>query len=696
MDRDRDKSSKKSVKTSVSNHAQSSKTSKKSNKSSFKGQEYELQGHMEERSHHYHKEGKNNMHKSYDKNWEKWEKFREKKMEMMKVHKHNVEQRLKHENQDRVFYRHHFNYHPVKRPKRKTSLEPNWYTENIYLNQSIDNSDGEPASAVANSYQPRKPNIAYRDINGNLEDELDEIFTVGAHFERVNNYPKSNSCCFGGSSSIMANNVRHRIPKSHSFSTSRSMGTGYNMSKTYNRNTFEMAEFPGHALSDSGRLNYYNGIKPTGMRICDREGCFNETCFSKDTKNIHNNNNNLMNEWNQRNRNNMRRRIASTRSQHVMEEDFDLFEDEEEIDLNMYNDDNSIVFDDYDDHYYYGAGHTVGDFDEFYRHERSKQVLRGKFDRLSKYTDDFTDDYHKSFEDIFNRNCYIDQQYQVKGNNFFSKPHIAKNKSMLEVKPPNKYDDTSSDSTDLELDDFNFDFEKYWEELEKPSPTSPSELTEKYPPGALKKVKNVNINRYNNGTVIDIYHDDDPYHSDHYHYREGNEKNNNNIVDTFSPPSITKFRRKIYPEGNVENSISKHSNSKRNNISHNSNAISFLNNIFSIYKPSKYSPLNCHVEQNYLKNIPAKKMNITSAARPLGAPRSESENSAKRPLTVHPSKQYSQRSYQGQRSQKDPQAKFQIIPDKTGLKISPLYASSIDYRKARYKLKSTSRPLSFW
>ncbi|XP_055619198.1 uncharacterized protein DDB_G0283697-like [Toxorhynchites rutilus septentrionalis] len=649
-------------------------------------------GEEEPRSHHYHREGKHNTQSSYDKNWEKWEKFREKKMEMMKVHKYNVEQRLKNENHDRVFYRHHFNYHPVKRPRRKTSLDPNWYTENIYSNQSIDNSDGEAALAIVNTCQTKKPQ-AYRDINGNLNDELDEIFTLGAQFQRTHNYPKSNSCCFGTNG---RNNTRYRIPKSHSFSTSRNMGDGYNMSKAYSRNCFEMVEFPGHALSDSGRLNHYNGLRPLGMRICDREGCFNETCFSKDTKNIHNNNNNIMNEWNQRNRNNMRRRMAAgARQQHVMEEDFDLFEHDEESELNIYNDDSSIVFDEFEDHY--GAGQPARDFDELYRHERSKQVLRGKLDRYSKYTDDFTDDYHKSFEDIFNRNCYIDQQQQHHINhNFSSKPCIPKNKSMLEVKPPNKYDDTSSDSTDLELDDFNFDFEKYWEEMEKPSPTSPSELVEKYPPGALKKVKNVNINRYNNGTVIDIYHDDDPYHSDHYHYREGNEKNNN--LDFSSPPSITKSRRKVYPStNNASKGASRHSNSKRNNINSNSNAISFLNNIFSIYKPSKYSPLNCHVEQNYLKNIPAKKMNIASSNRLSGATRSEAENSAKRPLTVHPSKQsISQRSYQTQRSQKDPQAKFQIIPDKTGLKISPLYASSTDYRKARYKMKSTSRPLSFW
>ena len=56
------------------------------------------------------------------------------------------------------------------------------------------------------------------------------------------------------------------------------------------------------------------------------------------------------------------------------------------------------------------------------------------------------------------------------------------------------------------------------------------------------------------------------------------------------------------------------------------------------------------------------------------------------------------------------QAKFQIIPDKKGLKISPLYSFEYDQRvrnnfydncnsilnKSKNKLKSTARPLMFW
>lgn len=667
----------------------SSKSNKKNSKSSAKSFDKK-----EDVRSHYHKEGKHSMQKSFDRNWEKWEKFREKKMEMMKVHKYNVEQRQKNENQDRMFYRHHFNYHPVKRPKRKTSLDPNWYTENIYSNQSIDNSDGEQALAIVNSYQSRKPQV-YRDINGNLDDEIGGIFSIGGQFERTYRYPKSNSCCFGGSSSLTINNVKSKIPKSHSFSTSRNMGANMHTGRSYNCNSYEMAEFPGHTIPGSGRLVHYNGgnLRPLGMRFCDREGCFNETCFSKDSKNIHHNNNNLMKEWNQRNRNNIRRTMASARPMHVMEEDFDLFEDEEGSELEFYNDDNSIGFENFEDRYYYNRMPFNDNLDRSYRHERSKHMLRGNLDRISKFVDDFHFD--KSFEDVFNQNCYIEHcEDKMKRNDFLSPPpHIPKNKSMLEVKPPSKYDDTSSDSTDLELDDFNFDFEKYWEDLEKPSPTSPSELLENR---AQKKVKNVNINRYNNGTVIDIYHDDDPYHS-HHHYRETSPEKNNNFHCTLSPPSLSKF-----PRGDERNNIgtdnSKNPSSKRNNnnISNNSSAISFLNNIFSIYKPSKYSPLNCHVEHNYLKNIPAKKMNIANPSGCVGNPHRELDNSVKRPLTVHPSKQYSQRSHHGTRSHKDPQAKFQIIPDKTGLKISPLYETSADYRKTKYKLKSTSRPLSFW
>ncbi|KFB41589.1 AGAP005258-PA-like protein [Anopheles sinensis] len=787
--------------------------------------------------HHYHRESRNNnYHKSYDRSWEKWEKFREKKMEMMKAHKYNVEHRLKYDNQERILYRHHFNYYPVKRPRpRKTSLDPNWYTENIYSNQSIDNSDGELGVGSG---------AGLRDINGNMSmaggglAEDDGIFTIDGQFERRNRYPKSSSCCFGAGNrmrdideagdglelGVGGWNERYpKIPKSYSFSTSRSMGAGFNMSKLYNRNSFEMPEFPGgrDRRHRSGALSDSEGGRAI-VRMCDREGCFNETCFTKDEKNFFNNhshnhnhhhnhiNNNAMNnsntinnnvsshhsncniisEWNLRNRNNLRARThpesvaegGGPRPQYVMEEDFDLFdedddEDEAESELTtLYADDrHSIAYGDYGGvaRQLYGHPSTIGGHvDELYQAERSKQLLRSKLDRVTKYTDEFTDDYRKSFEDFFNQNCCIERHHrQLKDSGrFFQKPPVAaKNKSMLEVKPPNRFDDSSSGSTDLELDDFNFDFEKYWEELEKPSPTSPSELEERTRgtrgevAGATgtggKKVKNVNLNRcYNNGTVIDIYHDDDPYHRDHYHYREGgggggggakvpnNHHHRHNHHTTYqqhantTPRSRGSSRHKVFPteglfdsprslcdeppeEGGRPRGSAKPSAPDKpsldgagNGIAGNSNAISFLNNIFSIYKPNKYSPLNCHGEQNYLKNIPAKKMNIvaSSSARPLGAGSSQAgagvdTSSTKRPLTVHPTgkssiaavanaaARRSARSGPQPASTKDPQARFQIIPDKTGVKISPLYRlDAQDYRRARYKLKSTSRPLSFW
>uniref|UniRef100_A0A182U7Z3 SH3 domain-containing protein n=1 Tax=Anopheles melas TaxID=34690 RepID=A0A182U7Z3_9DIPT len=749
--------------------------------------------------HHYHRESRNNFHKSYDRSWEKWEKFREKKMEMMKAHKYNVEHRLKYDNQERILYRHHFNYYPVKRPRpRKTSLEPNWYTENIYSNQSIDNSDGELGVGFGRGGPHGLGGTGGgRDINGNMSMaglEDDGIFTIDGHFERRHNYPKSNSCCFG------VNRMRDidelddgqeregwaercpKIPKSYSFSTSRSMGVGFNMAKLYNRNSFEMPEFPSH------RRRNGEGERAV-VRMCDREGCFNETCFSKDEKNFYNNNNlhnnnvnnnsihssnnntyrhnnsNIISEWNLRNRNNLRAGAGeggdaiAPRPQYVMEEDFDLFDDDDEdgeneedederdrdeheeieSDLNtLYAEDrHSIACGDYGGvaRELYGHPSRIGPghVADLYRdRHRSKQLLHGRLDRASKFADvEYTDNYRRSFEDFFNQNCCIEhnhRQLQDGGRFLLKTPTTpAKNKSMLEVKPPNRFDDTSSDSTDLELEDFNFDFEKYWEELEKPSPTSPSELEERKTVGRSamagagsaaapsKKVKNVNLSRcYNNGTVIDIYHDDDPYHRDHYHYREGGIDRDKRLYGELVADAGHHHQEKRPTTAAPHESTSaKTLDPAGNTISGNSNAISFLNNIFSIYKPNKYSPLNCHVEQNYLKNIPAKKMNIvaSSAARPLGAgtdrhpaATGSDPSSTKRPLTVHPTKPSvasiataARRNAARPESTKDPQARFQIIPEKTGVKISPLYRlDAQDYRRARYKLKSTSRPLSFW
>jgi len=124
-------------------------------------------------------------------------------------------------------------------------------------------------------------------------------------------------------------------------------------------------------------------------------------------------------------------------------------------------------------------------------------------------------------------------------------------------------------------------------------------------------------------------------------------------------------------------------------------ALSLINNIFSIYKPNKYSPENC--QMNYeSKPEPCKKMNVPSTHRPLGAatvhpypPHDYMHSSMKRPLLVSAD-----------------QPHFKIIPEKTGLKISPLMSYE-DYggggvggcgagggeKAHHHRLSSTARPL---
>jgi hypothetical protein len=274
------------------------------------------------------------------------------------------------------------------------------------------------------------------------------------------------------------------------------------------------------------------------------------------------------------------------------------------------------------------------DLDDLFRRERSKILLRNKFDKLNKYSDDFADDYQKSFEDLF-----TESKTNVHGHN------LKPSKAMLEVKPPDKYDDTESDSTDLDLDDFNLDFEKYWEELEDKNLSTSSTLE-------LNEQIDSNNNPIEAKTVSDA---------------------NNNFINDF-------------------------------------------------YKPTKYSPLNSKQHDYFQKILPPKKMNIPSTARPLGLiTHHDDYMSMKRPLTLNNISESplatppitSEPSYFYDENMET--AKFKIVAEKTGLKISPLYnfdrdnfhlVNSINnvfyencnniFSKSKNKLKSTSRPLSFW
>lgn len=872
-------------------------------------------------------------------------------MEMMKAHKYNVERRLKYDNKDedkgkkQHWYQHnnhipnHYHHYNKKYSRRKNSLDPNWYTDNIYSNQSIENSE---VDEYKNLPLTSKCDCCY-DSSRKSSCESNDIFVVddgntinssaGGHrsnrvtssstssyFERKYNYPKSSSCCFGATSSSgggvgsggAVGGINYNatqgydktfIPKSHSFSTSRNKYDKKYYTEMIDKNTFMNSNSDANEYYTRNK-NYqkyhsHSGGKPTATitstsgsreenefvsytRICDRDGCVSETCLAKpDMKNRNNlnqnnntnNNNNIninnsnllrineheshiMNEWILRNKNSNNHRDKNGNIKETILEDFDIFDDRiigggknESIgdmgtsshlnhnsNLNNLNSIHNNSFDEdyfsmnFDENSFYCDGHHQSqpqpqthhrnefifdnNLEQLFHTERSKMLMKDKFSKLSKYTDDFTDDYRKSYDDVFHSpsTTVIDAQHNLNLNHtnamYAPKSIMVKNKSMLEVKPPNKYDDTSSDSTELDLEDFNFDFEKYWEELDK-SDDSPidHELHNKLKNNYINqqqpmKVKNINIDRYNNVNqyidypnddldipvdddvlvACEVIHEDDinnnthPRHEhrdeqdiddagqleddEHHRLMHSLQKKNYNKRGKSVNSPILKFCRKIHPEYNSvqkfnnclsvkskKNNNTSHSlhyddneqhlhtplqnqSSRRSRSSHHHNdAISLLNNIFSIYKPNKYSPLNCHSEQNCLKTLPAKKINIPSTLRPLGVSDSSNEytmSSSKRPLllnsqhlsqhyqdqphhhsqhhqptSLHPidDVEYSSHSQWHRRSLIDTtidQARFQIIPDKTGLKISPLYRFDFDGRESKYKSKSTSRPLSFW
>lgn len=431
-----------------------------------------------------------------------------------------------------------------------------------------------------------------------------------------------------------------------------------------------------------------------------------------------------------------------------------------------------------------------------------------------KLLDDFDD----------NANQYYTSNNYSNLNQNLHRTH--KSKSMLEVKPPNRYD-SSSDSTDLELDDFNFDFEKYWNELDKTTTkssaaTSLSMTHHKYLDyrnnncsanifGKTKtcKEKNTNFDNYAQklhresmdiDNIMDIgdditdneaFDDDDddikndcsdndmdvnninydvhnynsrstshsfkgtvfdslksPTHCSRTHYQPisspsaptpTNKYKNNMINERYEDYLLT--NRTLYNriddnqlaqqlrsrnQQNYDNCSSEYysnmSNDSQGAIDRNSNdnnhinninsngkiinedtqhdnhidqvpnnngTISLINNIFSIYKPRKYSPVNCRVASQ------GKNMNTSSTVRPLGAPCNDFLTSMKRPLTIAPSCFTTIKpTWSNPSSTVVDQPHFKIIPEKTGLKISPLYRFGYE-DNSKLRLKCTARPLLF-
>ncbi|KAH8290485.1 hypothetical protein KR054_003539 [Drosophila jambulina] len=325
------------------------------------------------------------------------------------------------------------------------------------------------------------------------------------------------------------------------------------------------------------------------------------------------------------------------------------------------------------------------------------------------------------------------RRYASSGN--YQRP--PRSKSLLEMQPhppATLYDeDTCSDTTEIDLEDFNIDLEKYWEQLDKPP--SPINMDMRRNMHSSLKVKNVNVRCYNNGQPIDLHDREHErlmikksllegmpsppqldssesstnvgggYHSSFFDSAPAPAPAFQHRTSYGHNPLSQGYGHKVYPTVDTlpsyqyNNFYPEHSGHPTvgsvltqqppAGIHHPSagghSALSLINNIFSIYKPNKYSPENC--QMNYeSKPEPCKKMNMPSTRRPLGAatmqhpPHDYVHSSMKRPLLVSAD-----------------QPHFKIIPEKTGLKISPLLSYE-DYgggEKAshHHRLSSTARPL---
>lgn len=298
---------------------------------------------------------------------------------------------------------------------------------------------------------------------------------------------------------------------------------------------------------------------------------------------------------------------------------------------------------------------------------------------------------------------------------------------MLEVKPPNRYDDTSSDnsnSTNDELYDFNFDFVHQYDLDYKSNNLKKSTLGKdnicNVPTSVEYEKKKNDYLKYREYTMNCIDDNDNDLNYTDFNSQSDNDEemnfnrltspiHNHNTVCyqkaqdyeyVFSP--TTSGVRKRYNDNDIAGSetysntcIEVLNNMKTNNydvdldsrikdemnitFDIDGNDMNNKNNkeaIFSIYKP--------------------KNMKIPSTVRPLGASGSDLLTSIKRPLTLGPSCFLSHKKTKNVFVQTGSveQANFKIIPEKNGLKISPLYRFGYETDN-NLRLKCTARPLLF-
>lgn len=699
------------------------------------------------------KENRDAMRNRYNKNADKWEHLRESKLERMRAHKANVERRMRtSDNLDSRMYWSQRN-DKLKRYTRNESLDPSWYTDNIYSNQSIDLEEEDEEEEEDPEKFDRlfaRNNYNYDGTphnNASFERKTGHIPHSDAEF----NYPKSRSCCFGGGYNERAK--PQLMPKSSSFTVAGRAAYGFRAARE--PRPFDPTDY---AVNNTGTTSGYRKFYcwQNAERDCDKYGEAKEIYHIDRDRDIYKKSKNDIMMQTQHSNANCIRNIWCRR---------------ENYKNNILNEINGNYQEDYE----YGL-------DEKYRANDARKRLSFDSHFVEEYlimhdpaprpSDPHATDHLDYFSNAKQRNS-IDQLFEedVKllnnpidnedddrsnmlcGLSIPSK-NRARTKSLLEVKPPNRFDDTESDSTELDLDDFSFDFEKYWTELDKStaSPTDPrydvdycnnNNVIGNGPGHSTIKTKNINVDKYNNGQCRrDINFNERTNDDDSTHFMHDYKQN---ILDLL--PSPTHTARPRYPahkpndnhnynrdynrnssrhhndyqrtrlNGNpigdlsklspIEDDLPSHDlyietdptelgpvNNNRKGIiktrnGHGNPALSLINNIFSIYKPKKYAQENCRTRT---KPEPmTKSMNVSSTVRPLGAPYNDFMTSIKRPLTITPPRYNANRTF----SATIDQPHFKIIPEKTGLKISPLYRFGYGIDDSKLRLKCTARPLLF-
>lgn len=673
---------------------------------------------------------------------DKWEEFREKKLAEMKQHKINVEQRMQmSRNIDSQMYWSQ-RADKLKRYPKHEALHPSWYTENIYSNNSID-LETDDFLCPDDQYDPN--------------DHDREIFhRKNAHIDTGYGYPKSRSCCFGSGYDERPKTVL--MPKSSSFTgtSTRGMSNYHTMYSTVEEKSFVEVRRQYNNRNNFNRsgLKKFYCWENDGQQNMDKHDSyatdshnFDNNCYMKNSevyqierdRSYYNkpnidiqdvrattNANYIRNIWHNRNRSSSLYKVQNVN----------------EINGNYLNEFSSMPYERRHQEMY---GHQPFEEEYLIIHQNKPNIniysARKSFDEpgsVSRRQSDHSNEMYPGESDPFNEKCSYSNRDKsrkcVDMTMAYSEQSRHRSKNMLEVKPPNRYDDSSSDSTIDDLYDFNFDFSNQFDLDYRNNNSSNCE------PSSFKE-KNVNVDAYSkyrkcnmesmddtDNDLNDVDFDDNNSQSDdkdedkdedinfnslasprhdraHYQSPSNNLLSNRSAYDRFydnysSPnefyPTIGDNNNQdiTSPNRNRNSLINKDLND--NKIYNNNNLdsmddgngnlnISLINNIFSIYKPRKYSPVSGLT----------KSMNVPSTVRPLGAPCNDFLTSMKRPLTITPSCFTTQkRNWIVPSSASMDQAHFKIIPEKTGLKISPLYRFGYedDYK---LRLKCTARPLLF-